>query len=618
MSTLICAAMRESTLFSWGFDSYAESLLAQMARTCVYKDFDHPAATILTDDARRAEDRLRLHTPEIDHTVDLAFQEFDVTGRSLECGALMADVEATAPVTAVFVCLDRDDAALGTALGAHKAMARTGRWGSPVYVRMTTCGGIGDMLRLPAQAQRFPDVVKAFGMEDELCCIDLIEGDLEKNARKIHEAYLRTRNLAINGEFDPRRNESEQPWPLLRETYREANRRAADHVKAKLASIGCWQPSTLTLQVPIGFELYRGTTEMELLCELEHRSWSMGTRIDGWRAGPRRDNARKVHDNLVAFDDLDESVREFDRDQIGHIDRRLIERVDPKDTGGKAENHETLLIRRDLWIGMIAPRVITGEEGAWLHRQLSETILPKLTEKYCDCMLTLVSPFAPGGDQTLVEAAQAVLGDERRQHRQLIVEGIPEDLAIDAFGQALSGDPRLSWRGAKKGEVGVQREWRSVHSDMERSRAEARKASSDNWVIELAPAGDLPDANVHDFGRRHAAAYLVARCHLLIAVIRSGVCGGDRNPAPASAPSSTSASVSDRISESALHAAAGGAEEALEWWRDPTTCAVPDLLAAYSPHWPLVPVDGHVRRAIVLDLTHRTVKEETDRWPAGA
>lgn len=51
----------------------------------------------------------------------------------------------------------------------------------------------------------------------------------------------------------------------------------------------------------------------EKLAEHVHDVWAAGRIREGWRYGPQRDDERKTHPCLVAFEDLPESEKEYDR-----------------------------------------------------------------------------------------------------------------------------------------------------------------------------------------------------------------------------------------------------------------------------------------------------------------
>jgi hypothetical protein len=51
----------------------------------------------------------------------------------------------------------------------------------------------------------------------------------------------------------------------------------------------------------------------ELLARNTHENWARQRIADGWKHGPRRDDARKEHPSLVPYEELPESEKEYDR-----------------------------------------------------------------------------------------------------------------------------------------------------------------------------------------------------------------------------------------------------------------------------------------------------------------
>jgi len=51
----------------------------------------------------------------------------------------------------------------------------------------------------------------------------------------------------------------------------------------------------------------------ELLARNAHDIWARQRLADGWRFGPRRDDAKKEHPCLVPYEDLPESEKVYDR-----------------------------------------------------------------------------------------------------------------------------------------------------------------------------------------------------------------------------------------------------------------------------------------------------------------
>jgi hypothetical protein len=51
----------------------------------------------------------------------------------------------------------------------------------------------------------------------------------------------------------------------------------------------------------------------ELLAKNAHENWARQRMDDGWRWGPRRDDAKKEHPSLVPYEELSEEEKRYDR-----------------------------------------------------------------------------------------------------------------------------------------------------------------------------------------------------------------------------------------------------------------------------------------------------------------
>ena len=505
-----------------GFDDYAASLLIQMLHCCVYKSFAPSAATILTrnaDEERRKFMRrypeVMVDRPEIGVVGALQFQEFDLAADGLD-DSVMASIEARAGVTAVVVCQASDDVALSSAVMINDAMRRHGRWKAATYVRMNSGTGGADIFVPPEDALRFSDVVMPFGTKQELCDTALIDGALESVARKIHDTYQATRRLRYASSEAVEREESTQDWRTLRETYRKSNRRAADHIKAKLASAGCYVPPGFNLTAPSDLHIGESAGMIEALSQVEHRSWSAGMRVDGWRPGAKRDNARKIHDNLVPYERLTEAIKEYDRDQVRQLDAAMLERAD----------HAGDMVRDDHWIGLIGRNSISAEDAAWLRRELTERLLPRLLARHPSACFTVVTPLAPGSDYVLADATVHFLRDKGVVHRLLVVEGVPESAMIEDYRETWSG--RAAWNGQARQESEIWEDSAAPHKAVRGQIAKARldlfRTASEilgpraSWIVDLTEPGvDYADRAAREQGYRRAADYVAERCTTLFA-----------------------------------------------------------------------------------------------------
>jgi len=63
---------------------------------------------------------------------------------------------------------------------------------------------------------------------------------------------------------------------------------------------------------------------VEQLARNVHEVWAAKRISDGWRFGPKRDDARKEHPCLVEFDLLPESEKSYDREIVAHTIKAIL------------------------------------------------------------------------------------------------------------------------------------------------------------------------------------------------------------------------------------------------------------------------------------------------------
>lgn len=72
-----------------------------------------------------------------------------------------------------------------------------------------------------------------------------------------------------------------------------------------------YQPKPIdTSQIKLMEEILRLT---ELLAKNSHDIWAKRRIAEGWIFGPKRDDANKEHPDLVPYEELQESEKEYDR-----------------------------------------------------------------------------------------------------------------------------------------------------------------------------------------------------------------------------------------------------------------------------------------------------------------
>ena len=157
------------------------------------------------------------------------------------------------------------------------------------------------------------NAVEPFGRLSSVCQWSLPENERERLARALHENYVSKRlsEQETNAQ-STERDASLKPWGELSETYKNANRRAADHASLVDWFLERYRAQSERLQDLEGLS----NKELEYLAEVEHNAWRIDRELDGWRYAKVRDNQKKLHPDLVPYNRLSEETKDYDREQV--------------------------------------------------------------------------------------------------------------------------------------------------------------------------------------------------------------------------------------------------------------------------------------------------------------
>jgi hypothetical protein len=202
--------------------------------------------------------------------------------------------------------------------------------GSGFQFRILLEVAAGDAVRLLVQEdsqlrQRvgfLPDMDEACGMEA------VFNQSLDRVARRIHEVWKkgtdeRIREAEVKGNSKDadahRAKPAYRPWDELTEEQKDVNRLAADHLRIKVRAVGL--AGLEGCQLAEAWRLLDGQA-VDILCRMEHERWAAPYRLAGWKYGPRCDE-RRIHHNLVPYDDLNEDTKKYDLEQVMQVPNYL-------------------------------------------------------------------------------------------------------------------------------------------------------------------------------------------------------------------------------------------------------------------------------------------------------
>lgn len=220
----------------------------------------------------------------------------------------------------LFVCLDDDASAIRCGLGAARL---TGNPPPTIVIALATSTVFGRVL-LPGTDSRAsgppvgPTTVLHNVTESVYSPQAVEQGDIEEIARAAHDAYVAS--CTARGET-PETNSSLVPWDRLRDDLKDDNRAQAADIGRKLAAINCAVVPTSGRDRQFTFDEEAG--EVERLAKMEHERWVERRQAQGWSYARERDDDRKLHPDLVHWDDLPEDRRARDRVAVREIPDQL-------------------------------------------------------------------------------------------------------------------------------------------------------------------------------------------------------------------------------------------------------------------------------------------------------
>lgn len=136
---------------------------------------------------------------------------------------------------------------------------------------------------------------------------------LEQLAVAVHADYCADQ---LKRGVSPIDNPTLLPWEELPEDFRQANRSQAADIAYKLSLIG-YEVTTGSGELPSTLRL--STDEMELLAKREHDRWIKERERSGWSYAAVRDNDRKLHPSMIAWELLSEGEKDKDRSTIRNL-----------------------------------------------------------------------------------------------------------------------------------------------------------------------------------------------------------------------------------------------------------------------------------------------------------
>ena len=311
-----------------GLSHLGREYLDQLVLSGIAGELDRPRLTVVDRHADEVRKRLDRDMPEIGLSAEIRVAAFDPLTLTAPDGPL-AQAEAVSPVTLIVVALEDPGEAIAAAIAIARIQEREA---IAVAACLLVTEGQTSLLDLTKPPGRPRDLARRWsvfgGIDSDPDILDLVTARADALAERIHTTYLR-RFGGVGA--------SAREWPDLTETFRKSNRHAAAHLPVKLWTLGLRERGGASDPFAVEPHAYdnvivpcaTGRSEDALLRRLsriEHDRWCAERRLDGWRFAEVRDDARRLHDKLVAFDDprFTDADIEKDADQVRFLFREVV------------------------------------------------------------------------------------------------------------------------------------------------------------------------------------------------------------------------------------------------------------------------------------------------------
>ncbi len=306
-----------------GFGNLGEAIFDQIMLTSLAGDLLPPKVTILDVHGDALARRFAARRPHVLESLDVTILDFNAEADIIESGGPLEKLMSTrAAITAIFVTLASDVQSIRVALMVHGFQSRTGKLNAPIFYRCHKDSADAlshetDFFKWPSPTDTMTPLIR-LGLNDAALARAVQPGSArELMAQRLHAVYAKTADATLPGA---------QPWPLLAETYRRANVRAADHLAAKLWTLGLSDvvvagldpatPPNLPEAARTHIQtLAPGDASLRRLAALEHGRWVIDRKLDGWRYGAERNNAQRLHPMLTDWANVRADAVEVAKDE---------------------------------------------------------------------------------------------------------------------------------------------------------------------------------------------------------------------------------------------------------------------------------------------------------------
>lgn len=191
---------------------------------------------------------------------------------------------------------------IALALGASVAVVSGSGGGADVILGDPVWAAVPSLLALPLDGASVQALVTAPTLAHQ-------PEKLQEMAQAFHAHYVKDNPKKLPDNM--------RPWEKLADTFKTANLEQARYaVEILRAADFDVRPATGGTDAIKSFASDAFQADVERMAELEHGRWNIERLRNGWRFGQPREDAKKIHNCIVAWEKLPDDIREYDRNSI--------------------------------------------------------------------------------------------------------------------------------------------------------------------------------------------------------------------------------------------------------------------------------------------------------------
>jgi len=281
-----------------------------------------PRVTVIDREGEKAVNSFLRAQPGFTEICDLQVVQADCRDEAFQTLSFLSDQNAADQCSLIF-CLENESLVVGAILDMLDLCQAPEKDIDGIFLRCARRDGLAHLLHSKQSRLRSSVPIHTFAADEEVYTEGvLLNRSLDRYAALIHAAYC---NIVLPG-TDPQNAEEAalNTWKTLSDDDRESNREAADHIWAKVATLGYRLAPNGAGASPDNASLISKIAEhrMELL-RAEHHRWMAWRLAGGWTYGEIKSKEAKTHNCLKPFEELSEKDQEKDGIVLDVLIRQL-------------------------------------------------------------------------------------------------------------------------------------------------------------------------------------------------------------------------------------------------------------------------------------------------------